>query len=122
MFESRLQTAQVLIVISFLAAVTGILVLALGPIVVGIFFVVISHAAAAIGCYLYADVKGYPALIGIPIGVGLGCVGALCIKVLPDQTEESAIAEEKRLARIGLTSKSKKRRKDPGYEVLDDED
>ena len=35
--------------------------------------------------------------------------------IMPDQTEESAIAEESCLAKIGMR---KTRRKDPGYEVL----
>ena len=119
MFESRLQTAQFCLFLSFLFSMIAIATLIFAPIVIGIFFLVLGHAAAAVGCYLYAEVKGYPGLIGIPIGVAIGFVGGVAMIVLPDQTEESAIAEEKRLARRGLRST---RRKDPGYEVLDDDD
>jgi len=119
MFESRLQTAQILLWLSFIFSIIAILTLIWAPVVIGIFFLVLSHAVAACGCYLYADVKGYPGLIGIPIGVAIGVAGWLAMIVLPDQTEESAIAEEKRLARLGLRPT---RRKDPGYEVLDDDD
>jgi hypothetical protein len=119
MFESRLQTAQVILWLSFISCMIAILTLIWAPIVVGIFFLVLSHAAAAVGCYLYADVKGYPGLIGIPIGVAVGFVGWIAMIVLPDQTEESAIAEEKRLALRGLR---RTRRKDPGFEVLDDDE
>ena len=118
MFESRLQVAQVFLFLSFLLSFIAILTFVFGAAVVAIFCLVLGHASAAAGCYVYADVKGYPGLIGIPIGVALGCVGAVCIMIMPDQTEESAIAEEKRLAKIGMR---KTRRKDPGYEVLDDE-
>jgi uncharacterized membrane protein YgaE (UPF0421/DUF939 family) len=119
MFESRLQAAQVWLFGSFLVTVIGILVLIFGPPVVGVFCVVVGHAAAAAGCYLYADVKGYPGLIGIPLGVGVGFAGAILILILPDQTQDSAIAREKRLARLGMRPS---RRKDPGYQVLDDDD
>jgi uncharacterized membrane protein YgaE (UPF0421/DUF939 family) len=119
MFESRLQTAQVILWLSVIFCIIAILTLIWAPVVIGIFFLVMSHAAAACGCYLYADVKGYPGLVGIPVGVAFGCVGWIAMIVLPDQTEESAIAEEKRLARRGLRPT---RRKDPGYEVLDDDD
>src|SRR5262249_24721999 len=53
MFESRLQTAQVLLWLSFLFCIIAILTLIWAPIVIGIFFLVLSHAAAACGCYLY---------------------------------------------------------------------
>jgi len=119
MFESRLQVAQVFLVGSLLLSVIAILTFVFGAAVVAVFCLVLGHILAAIGCFLYADVKGYPGLIGIPIGVALGCVGALCILIMPDQTEESAIAEEKRLAKIGMR---RTRRKDPGYEVLDDDE
>jgi len=116
-FESRLQTAQVFLVLSLVVALTGSVVLFVGPLAVGLFCVAVQAALAAVGCYLYADTKGYSGLIGLPIGVGLGAMGALLILLLPDQTEESYIAEQKRLAREGF--KPSRRRKDPGYEVLD---
>jgi hypothetical protein len=119
MFESRLQVAQVWLFLSFVVTVVGVLTLIFGAAVVGVFCVVLGHAAAAAGCYLYADVKGYPGLIGIPMGVAVGFAGAVLIMILPDQTEESAIAEEKRLARLGMRPT---RPKDPGYEVLDDDE
>lgn len=117
MFESHLQTAQFCLFISVALEITGVLTLAFGPIAVGLFVLVLGHAMAAVGCYMYAEVKGYPGLIGIPIGVAIGFVGAVIMIILPDETRESALAEEKRLAREGLKPT---RRKDPGYEVLDD--
>ncbi|HKB05913.1 MAG TPA: hypothetical protein VKD90_27205 [Gemmataceae bacterium] len=118
MFESRLKAAQVFLLLSLVLAVTGSVVIFVGPVPVGLFCLAVQAVLAAIGCYLYADTKGYPGLIGIPMGVALGVVGAILILILPDQTEESYIAEQKRLAREGFKP-SRGRRKDPGYEVLD---
>jgi hypothetical protein len=117
-FESRLKAAQAFLLVSLLLAITGSVVVFVGPIPVGVFCLAVQAVLAAIGCYLYADTKGYSGLIGIPIGVGLGAVGAVIILILPDQTEESYLAEQKRLAREGFKP-SRRRRKDPGYEVLD---
>jgi hypothetical protein len=107
----------VFLVLSLAVALTGSVVFLAGPLVVGLFCVAVQAALAAVGCYLYAETKGYPGLIGIPIGVGLGAMGALLILILPDQTHESHLQEQKRLAREGF--KRSRRRKDPGYEVLD---
>ena len=117
MFESRLKAAQVFLFLSFVLAVTGSVVAFVGPLPVGVFCLVVHAILAAIGCYLYADTKGYPGLIGIPMGVGLGVIGAVLILILPDQTYESYLAEQKRLAREGF--RRSRRRKDPGYEVVD---
>jgi hypothetical protein len=116
-FESRLQTAQAWLLVGLILAMIGSVILWLGPAAVGVFCLVLQSAAAAAGCYLYADVKGYPGLIGIPIGVGLGVMGALVIRILPDQTDANQRERQDRLAREGF--KASRRRKDPGYEVLD---
>lgn len=116
MFESRLKAAQFFLVVSLGVALTGSVVLLAGPIPVGVFCVVVQSVLAAIGCYLYANNKGYSGLIGIPIGVGLGVMGALLILILPDQTEDKRRARQRRLAREGMRPS---RRKGPGYEVLD---
>src|SRR5262249_39725327 len=85
MFESRLQTAQFFLIVSTILTLVAIPVFIFGPAVVGVFFLVLQAAAAAIGCYLYAEVKGYPGPIGMAIGVAFGVVGALFIMIMPDQ-------------------------------------
>ena len=117
MFESRMQTAQAWLLVAFILAAIGSMVLWLGSAAVGVFCIVLHAGAAAAGCYLYASEKGYPGLLGIPIGVGLGVMGALLLLILPDQTDEKRRERHERLARKGF--KPSRRRKDPGYEVLD---
>jgi zinc transporter ZupT len=92
----------------------------LGPIVVAVFLMVVQAAGAAVGCALYADTKSYPWWLGVAVGIGLGAMGSIVLLILPDQTEESYIQEQKRLAAEGMKP-SRRRRKDPGYEVLDDD-
>jgi hypothetical protein len=119
MFESRLQIAQVFMAGSFILTGVGILTLIFGSIVVGVFCIVVAHAASAAGCYFHADVKGYPPLIGLPIGVNFGVMGGVVMYVLPDETVESTYELERRLAQGGIENA---RNRDKGYEVLDDED
>jgi hypothetical protein len=118
MFESRLQTAQFFLAVSTVLTVIAILVFIFGPVVVGVFCLVLQAVAAAAGCYLYAEVKGYPGPIGMAIGVAFGAVGALFIMIMPDQVRETPLERERRLAKLAL----KINRDNPGYEVLDDED
>jgi len=113
---SRLQVAQAFLLLSLALAAAGSVVLLVGPITVGVFCVSLHAIAAAIGCYIYAATKGYPGLLGLPIGVGLRVTGALLIFILPDQTEDKRRERLRRLARAGLKPS---RRRDPGYEVLD---
>lgn len=120
MFESRLMAAQFFIATSAVLLVVAAFVFWLGPLVVGVFLLVVQAAGAAIGCSLYADTKGYPLWLGIAAGIGLGAMGTIVLFVLPDLTEESYIQEQKRLAAEGMKP-SRRRRKDPGYEVLDDD-
>ena len=119
MFESRLQTAQFCLAVGALFAVIAILTLTFGPLTVGVVCLVLEHAAAAVGCALYADTKGYPPLIGIPIGVGLGVMGAVLILILPDEATDDEFARYRKLSSEGVRNA---RNRDPGYEVLDDDD
>jgi hypothetical protein len=119
MFESRLQVAQVFMAASFILTAIGILTLIFGSIVVGVFCIVLAHASSAAGCYFHAEVKAYPPLIGIPIGVAFGVMGGLIMYVLPDEAKETPMELERRLAREGIENA---RRRDKGYEVLDDDD
>ena len=117
MFESRLQTIQVILVGALIATVVGILVPIKGPLVVGIFFLVLGNALAATGNAVWANEKGYPAYLGVGLGIGFGIIGSCFMAVLPDVTENRPAAEGHRPAR---RPKRKAMRKDPGYEVLDD--
>jgi hypothetical protein len=119
MFESRLQTAQLCLAAAAVLAVTGVLVFTFGAVPVGVFCLLLEHAAAAVGCALYADSKGYSPLIGVPLGVGLGVMGAIPVLILPDETKENVFERERRLASEAIRNA---RMRDPGYEVLDDED
>jgi hypothetical protein len=119
MFESRLQTAESFLAVAAVFAVTAALVLSFGPLPVGIACLLLEHALAAVGCALYAATKGYSPLIGIPLGVGLGVMGAVAILVLPDESKDDETERHQRLAQEGIRNA---RNRDPGYEVLDDED
>lgn len=119
MFESRLQLAQAIITPAVILTGVAILLFMIGPIVVAIFLLVLAHGAAAVGFYFYAEDKGYPALLGVPLGVGLGVFGGIFLLILPDENKGSVYEAERRLAREALENA---RRRDKGYEVLDDED
>jgi hypothetical protein len=119
MFESRLQVAQLLLFAAGLALGAAILGFATNLVVVGVFFLIVEHAVAAIGCALYAGSKGYVPLIGVPMGIALGVAGGLMILILPDELEDDTLARQIRLAGGGLKNA---RNRDPGYEVLDDEE
>jgi uncharacterized membrane protein YgaE (UPF0421/DUF939 family) len=119
MFESRLQTAQFCLAAAALFAVTAVLVFMFGAPAVGVWCLLLEHATAAVGCALYADSKGYSPLIGIPLGVGLGVMGSVMLLILPDETKENVFERERRLASEAIRNA---RMRDPGYEVLDDED
>ena len=49
MFEYRYQIAQLCMAAAAVLAVTGVLVLMFGPIAVGVFCLLLEHAAAAVG-------------------------------------------------------------------------
>jgi hypothetical protein len=119
MFESRLQIAQLCLAVAAVFAVVAALVLMFGPLPVGIACLLMEHAVAAVGCAFYAESKGYSPLIGIPIGVGLGVMGAVAILVLPDEAPDDEMERYHRLSQEGVRNA---RNRDPGYEVLDDED
>ena len=120
MFESRMIAAQFCIAASAVLTFVAAFVFWLGPPVVAVFLMVVQAAGAAVGCWLYADTKGYPAWLGVAVGIGLGAMGSIVLLILPDQTEDSYIQEQKKLAAEGMKP-SRRRRKDPGYEVLDDD-
>lgn len=119
MFESRLQTAQACLFLAGILEGVAILTFIFGSVAVGIFLLVLSHDGAATGNYFYADSKGYPPLIGIPLGVAFGVASAIIYAMLPDETVESTYASERRLAAEGIRNA---RQRDKGYEVLDDDD
>jgi hypothetical protein len=119
MFESRLQTAQLCLAVAALFAVTGVLVFIFGALAVGVLCLLLEHAAAAVGCAVYADSKGYSPLIGIPLGVGLGVMGSVPLLVLPDETKENVFERERRLASEAIRNA---RNRDRGYEVLEDDE
>lgn len=118
MFESRYQLAQLILGGAFVLLALAILTLMFGPPVVGVVCLVLEHAAAAVGCAVYADAKGYPYLVGVPIGVALGAVGGLAFVVLPDESKEDELERQHRMA----SEAYRNAKRDPGYEVLDDED
>src|SRR4051794_16068241 len=115
MFESRFQVGQLILFGAFGLALTGMLTLMFGPLVVGVVCLVLEHAVAAVGCAFYADAKGYSPLIGLPIGIGLGSMGAFVMVVLPDETKESPLEGHERPAPEALRNA---RDRDRGYEVL----
>ena len=119
MFMSRYQLAQLLLGGAFVFAVLAVLTLMFGPIVVGVVCLLLEHAIAAVGCAVYADAKGYPYLIGIPIGVALGTAGGLAFVVLPDESPDDQMEREHRMADEAYRNA---RNRDRGYEVLDDDD
>jgi hypothetical protein len=119
MFESRYQIAQLILGVAFVLLALAILTLMFGPVVVGVVCLVLEHAVAAVGCAVYADAKGYPYLVGIPIGVALGTVGGLAFVVLPDESKEDEFERQHRMAGEAYRNA---RNRDPGYEVLDDDD
>jgi hypothetical protein len=119
MFESRLQASQFVLAVAGLFAVAAIGCFMAESVLVGVTCLVLEHAVAAVGCALFADSKNYPARIGVPIGVGLGVMGALAVAVLPDQTRENRFARHEWLASEGIKNA---RQRDPGYEVLDDDE
>lgn len=119
MFESRFQTAQLFLAGAAIFAVLAALVLTFGPLTVGLACLLLEHGIAAAGCAIYAGAKGYSPLIGIPLGVGLGVMGAVAILVLPDESKEDELERYRRLSQEGVRNA---RNRDPGYEVLDDED
>src|SRR5262245_36019383 len=92
MFESRFQVAQLILTGAFIFAAFAVLTLMFGPLVVGIVCLVLEHAAAAVGCAIYAGAKGYSPLIGIPIGVSLGVMGGVVLVVLPDESSDDELA------------------------------
>jgi hypothetical protein len=119
MFESRLQIAQVFMLLSLILTLTGVLVLFFGPIVVGVFCLVLGYFCAATGCYFHAEAMGYPPLIGIPIGIIFGVFGAVVMMILPDETEQSTYEIDRELASEAIKNA---RKRDKGYEVLDDDE
>ena len=119
MFESRFQVAQLILTGAFILAALAILTLMFGPIVVGVTCLVLEHIVAAIGCAVYADAKGYPYLIGIPVGVALGFVGGIVFVVLPDEAPDDEFERQHRMASEAYRNA---RNRDRGYEVLDDDD
>ena len=116
---SRLQTAQLFMGLSLLFSAIGFPTVLFGAIAVGLFCLVLAYGCACTGCYLLAEVKGYPPLIGIPIGLIFGVFGGIVMVILPDETEQSTYEIDRRLAQEGLKNA---RKRDKGYEVLDDDE
>jgi hypothetical protein len=118
MFASRLQTAQIFYILAFGLSMTGILTTMFGSIVVGLFFVVLGQGCAATACYLHAEVKGYPPLIGLPLGVSFGFLAAIVLTLLPDESDPNTFEVDREMTREGVKNAA---RRDKGYEVLDDD-
>ncbi|HEX3150558.1 MAG TPA: hypothetical protein VHR66_20945 [Gemmataceae bacterium] len=119
MFEHRLMIAQGLLAAAGLFVLIAIICLMTGGLIAGVVFVFLEHAVAALGCAVLADSRGYPAALGIPIGIGLGVMGSAILLVLPDESTDDEIARKIKLASEGVKNA---RQRDPGYEVLDDDD
>jgi hypothetical protein len=118
MFESRHQTAQVFLAAGLLFALLAMISFLSRSLLLGITCLVLEHALAAVGCALFADARGYPTLLGIPFGVALGVMGFVVLAALPDESpEEERHPDES--AREGIRNA---RQRDPGYEVLEDDD
>jgi hypothetical protein len=119
MFESRHQTAQFCLAFGGLFAVLAVASFLSRSILLGVTCLIIEHAAAAVGCALYAGAKGYSSVIGIPVGIGLGAMGGVVMAVLPDETVEDPFDDPDRDASEAIKNA---RQRDPGYEVLDDDE
>jgi uncharacterized membrane protein YgaE (UPF0421/DUF939 family) len=119
MFASRMQVSQVFMGLSFLLTLIMALTALFGPALIAITCLVLAHGCAATGCYIHAEVKGYPPLIGLPIGVIFGVFGAVVMIILPDESRHSTHETDREMAAEAFRNA---RRRDPGYEVLDDED
>ena len=119
MSVSRYQLAQLLLTGAFVLMAVAVLSFLFGALAAGVVCLVLEHALAAVGCAVYADAKGYPYLIGIPIGVALGTVGGLAVVVLPDETPDDQMERDHRMAEEAYRNA---RNRDPGYEVLEDDD
>jgi hypothetical protein len=117
-FASRLQTAQIFYALAFVLSTVGILTTMFGPIVVGLFFLVLGQGCAATACYLHAEVKGYPPLIGLPLGISFGVLAAIILTLLPDESKPNNFAIDREMTREGVKNAH---RRDKGYEVLDDD-
>lgn len=115
---SRLQTAQIFYALAFGLSTIGILTTMFGPIVVGLFFLVLGQGCAATACYLHAEVKGYPPLIGLPLGVSFGFLAVIVLTLLPDESEANTFEFDREMTHEGVKNA---RKRDKGYEVLDDD-
>lgn len=116
---SRLQTAQLFMIASLILSAIGFPTVLFGAIAVGVFCLVLAYGCAAAGCYVYAELKGYPPLIGIPIGLIFGVFGGVVMMILPDDSVPSTSVSDGELAQEGIKNA---RNRDKGYEVLDDDD
>lgn len=119
MFASRLQTAQIFYAVALVLSTVGILTTVFGPIVVGLFFLILGHGCAATACYLHAEVKGYPPLIGLPLGVSFGVLAVIILTLLPDESDPNTFEIDCEMTREGVKNA---RKRDKRYEVLDDDD
>jgi hypothetical protein len=116
---SRYQLAQLIFGGAFVFAALAVLAFVLRAPALGVVCLVLEHALAAAGCAVYADAKGYSYLIGIPVGVALGTVGGLAFVVLPDETPDDQMERDHKMAEEAYRNA---RNRDPGYEVLEDDD
>jgi hypothetical protein len=120
MFEHRLMIAQGVLAIAGLFVLIAMICFMTGSLVGGVIFLVLEHVVAALGCAILADARGYPAVLGIPIGIGLGVMGSVLLMILPDESpDDDDMARKIKLASEGVKNA---RQRDPGYEVLDDDD
>lgn len=120
MFENRYQIGQVFLAGSLLLTGLALGWLIFGTPLVGFFFLLLAHGCAAGGCCYFALDRGYPGWLGLAVGGLMGAFGAaVMVFVLPDEAAIDPFEEQRELADEGLRNA---RRRDPGYEVIEEED
>ena len=105
--------------LGFALLLTGVVLVIAEAHVPGGVLGVAGGLALIAGGIIVIGALGGGAALAVPIGIGLGVMGSVIVLILPDETKESHFQAERRMAREALRNA---RNRDPGYEVLDDED
>ena len=69
-------------------------------------FLVLGQGCAATACYLHAEVKGYPPLIGLPLGVSFGFLAVIVLTLLPDESEANTFEFDREMTHEGVERRS----------------